>query len=85
MLLGGSICNDNGKYRGPLFARKKNRNFGKIFLVVFFMLLTISVWEVGRRYAPAVAKNVSDNVNLRTLASDFFSEDTPPKKDGKKK
>jgi hypothetical protein len=85
MLLGGSLCSsDNGKYKGPLFARKRNRSFGKFFLVLFLITMIISAWELGRRYVPEFAHNVS--TNFRGLASEYLPGNTKaPKKEAKVK
>lgn len=76
-LLGDSMMSDSGRYRGPLFARKKRPPYGLILLVILFMAATISLWELGKRYAPGVTKNVQANV--RGLASEYFP-DTPQEK-----
>ncbi len=77
MLLGGSICStDKGSYKGPLFARKKSRNYGKLLLVLFLMLVTIFAWEQGRKYLPRLAGAIKENKIVRGLATEYFPKDT---------
>lgn len=73
MVLGGSICaKENGKYVGPLFARKKNNYLGKF---LFFMMLVgvgISFWERGRKTVGAFAASFfkSNKKAKRSIASE---------------
>lgn len=73
MLLGGSLCGSE-KYKGPLFARKKPRDWKNIFLIIMIATISITLWESGKKKAPAfqaaVAKFWKDNAISRGLASD---------------
>jgi len=73
MVLGGSLCSrENGKYPGPLFARKKNNYLGKFFLFMLFVGTGLFFWDSGRNKVTNFAAKFfkSDKVAKRSLASD---------------
>lgn len=72
VLLGGSICsNDNGSFKGSLFARKKSHKMRNFFIILFVLLATISMWEYDRLYnsMPHYAQKVANDIGLRAPAS----------------
>jgi hypothetical protein len=58
MVLGGSLCShENGKYSGPLFARKKKNYFGKFLFFLVLVGAGVSFWDRGRKTVIAFASS----------------------------
>jgi len=68
MQLRDSLCS-NDKYKGPLFARKKNRSY-RFFFFLVLIAASIFLWKSSSGASPGWKAAFSKFFESRSLASD---------------